>query len=453
MQKVMPGYYDLLRPEILKLVSTDAKIILDVGCGSGRLGAALKERQQARVAGIETDPAAAAVAQGRLDRVYKKSCQGFPVGNLEYKPDCIIFGDVLEHISNPWHTLKNFAGALAKDGTIVASIPLVDHPGVIRNLQRGIFQYRKAGILDATHLRFFTQTSIFQMFAQADMKIIHAHRHPSDQNPQQLLLTAKKLDACSGTPQATIIMLTHNGFRHTKQAITSFALNTNTCCRLVVVDNNSTDDTKDYLRAQPFIVTIENSHNLGFPAGVNTALHAIKTPYFVIANNDITFPPDWLSILLKIAEKTPDVGILGITSNNISGVQKVQAPHYDGNSELYAVARKISEENAGHIQYHPRIVFVLVLLRTELLQKIGPLDERFGLGNFEDDDYCLRSIMAGLKTAYTKSVYIHHHQAASFRENNIDYKALMRRNAKLFVEKWGQDIFYQRQKIYENLKS
>lgn len=453
MQKVLPGYRDLIRPEILKLIPPDAKTILDVGCGSGNLGAALKQRQDCKVIGIEIHPKAAQDASKKLDRVHRENAQGFPIEKLPKDLNCIIFADILEHLSNPWLTLKNYASALSDNGKIVASIPLIDHPSIIYNLQRGIFPYKKAGITDITHLRFFTQTTIFQMFAQAGLKIIHAHRHPSDQNPQQLLLTAQKLHHHKDPPKATIIMLTHNGLEYTKQAIKSFGENTTDPSKLIVVDNNSTDGTQEYLHGMEWILTIENTHNLGFPAGINSALHSIFTPYFVIVNNDIIFTPRWLDILISVIKQDKELGILGVTSNNVSGIQRVLAPPYEDNAGLYKASRDLSQKNDGHIQYHPRIVFICTLIKTELLQKIGPLDERYGLGNFEDDDYCLRSIIAGYKTAFTKSVYIHHYGSKSFVENKVNYKALMRRNAQLFTQKWGQDIFYQRQKIYDNISS
>lgn len=453
MQKVLQGYHDLIRPEILKLVPTTTKNLLDVGCGTGSLGRFLKDRLNCKVTGIENYHPAAEKAKIKLDALYEENAQSFNYKKLPDQFDAIILADILEHLSNPWQTLRHCSDALQPDGKIIASIPLVDHPSIIYNLQRGVFPYRKAGITDITHLRFFTQTTIFQMFSQAGLKIIHAHKHPSDQNPQQLLLTAQRVKQPPEKPEATVLILTHNGLEYTKQALNSLHATTTTPIKTIVIDNNSSDGTQKYLQSLPHILTIENTHNLGFSAGFNSSLHSITTPYFVIANNDIIFTSNWLKLLISAMHQDKELGIVGVTSNNISGVQKAEAPPYVNNTELNLAALALSKKNDGHLQFHPRIVFICVLLKTELLQKIGPLDERYGLGNFEDDDYCLRAILAGYKTAFTRAVYIHHYGSRSFSENNVDYKALMRKNAQIFINKWGQDIFYERSRIYENSSS
>ena len=211
------GYHDLPRPEILARVPTTARRILDLGCGTGALGKALKERQPCHVTGIELNKAAYEVAVKNLDVALCDNLNRFDPKIAGEKYDCIILADILEHLINPWSVLSKFSKALSDAGTIVASIPNVAHPWIIKNLEKGLFRYENAGILDITHLRFMTKTSIFQMFCKAGLKITACEESPNKDNPIQFLITAVKPVIPFSNPSTTILILTWNGWQYTKQ--------------------------------------------------------------------------------------------------------------------------------------------------------------------------------------------------------------------------------------------
>ncbi|MCK4948010.1 MAG: class I SAM-dependent methyltransferase [Candidatus Aureabacteria bacterium] len=162
------------RPDIERLVSPNAKTILDIGCSTGTLGAAIKARTGARVFGIELSQEMAHVASDRLDKVFVGDAAEIILqGKMQdFRFDTIIFADILEHLIDPWSVLRGAARYLENDGTIIASIPNVRHLDTIFNLVfKGNWPYRERGIHDQTHLRFFTKRNIMELFDSADLSI------------------------------------------------------------------------------------------------------------------------------------------------------------------------------------------------------------------------------------------------------------------------------------------
>lgn len=144
--------------------------IIDVGCSEGYLGGYLKTLGHT-VTGVEMDSHAADQARAVLDSVFRGSIQEYFRNNIHEKFDAIIFGDVLEHIANPHEILEICQNHLVKNGFIIASIPNVSHYAVRAMLLEGRWEYSDLGILDRTHLRFFTKESASQLFKDADYSI------------------------------------------------------------------------------------------------------------------------------------------------------------------------------------------------------------------------------------------------------------------------------------------
>lgn len=167
-----PDYYSNDRSDVQSLVKNNSKVILDVGCGAGVMADALKKKFDAEVWGIELVESEAQKAREKLDNVFSGAIED----NISKLPnqyfDSIIFADVLEHLIDPYTILKQLVLNLQDDGEIVASIPNIGYWGVIYSLLVGQFTYTDSGILDKTHLRFFTKTSIIEMFDNAGLTII-----------------------------------------------------------------------------------------------------------------------------------------------------------------------------------------------------------------------------------------------------------------------------------------
>ena len=166
-----PGYYEFARPELLALVPESAERVLDVGCGAGRLGEALKARQAARVVGIEVVPEAARRARGRLDEVFEGDAETLELSFEDGAFDCVVCGDVLEHLRDPERFLERVRGWLVPDGRVVASLPNVRHHSVVSALLDGNWSYEPAGLLDETHLSFFTRRDMVDLFERAGFQV------------------------------------------------------------------------------------------------------------------------------------------------------------------------------------------------------------------------------------------------------------------------------------------
>jgi 2-polyprenyl-3-methyl-5-hydroxy-6-metoxy-1,4-benzoquinol methylase len=174
------SYYEHARPELAALVPADARHVLDVGCGAGALGALLKARQPVEVIGIERSQDAARIARSRIDDVVIGDVESLDVDFAAASFDCIICGDILEHLRDPLTVLRRARHWLKPNGRLVASLPNVRHHSVVQALLAGNWTYESAGLLDADHLRFFTRREIEKLFFRAGFRVRELGIVPGD---------------------------------------------------------------------------------------------------------------------------------------------------------------------------------------------------------------------------------------------------------------------------------
>ncbi len=155
------AYPDIANPDLLDRIPLSARAVLDVGCGAGACLAAYRRRNpRAKLFGIEADPIAAAIAATRLDQVAVVDVETTPQPFGDQRFDCVVFGDSLEHLRDPWRILKLYAGLLTPCGVVVICVPNIEHWSITHRLLVGGFQYEDSGLLDRTHLRWFTAATM-----------------------------------------------------------------------------------------------------------------------------------------------------------------------------------------------------------------------------------------------------------------------------------------------------
>lgn len=168
-------YYEHARPELLNLMRHEPRFVLDVGCGGGATGALLKQHYpNAHVTGVEMNPEAADIARRRIDRLLEENVERLDfeaVGFAAKSIDVVFFPDVLEHLYDPWHLVRRLKPFLSDDCQVLASIPNVRNFWLMSELARGNWDYVEEGLLDVTHIRFFTRKGVVQFFEQTGYRI------------------------------------------------------------------------------------------------------------------------------------------------------------------------------------------------------------------------------------------------------------------------------------------
>jgi O-antigen biosynthesis protein len=175
---------------VLDLLVQEPKFILDVGCSQGDFAANVKQRfPQAQVWGVEPNERAAQIAAHRIDRVLCRMIEdvdwnreGVQRGDI----DTVLLFDVLEHIYNPWKTLLTLRNLVSEKAQLIVSIPNVRNVLLIQDLISGYWRYRRAGLLDITHIRFFTRNDMYRMFYQTGFRVVATASTYHDESAQIL---------------------------------------------------------------------------------------------------------------------------------------------------------------------------------------------------------------------------------------------------------------------------
>jgi 2-polyprenyl-3-methyl-5-hydroxy-6-metoxy-1,4-benzoquinol methylase len=168
------GYFGSSRDDIVRLLETGPdSAILELGCGSGGTGrAAMAAGKAGRYVGIELDPEAAATASETLSEVLVGDVGQIDLDRLQGAFDALIISEVLEHLTDPWKVLESLVRCLKPGGVVFASSPNVAHWQVVRELLFGRFAYAEVGVMDRTHLRWFTPDSYREMFEGAGVEVL-----------------------------------------------------------------------------------------------------------------------------------------------------------------------------------------------------------------------------------------------------------------------------------------
>ncbi|HEV7271693.1 glycosyltransferase [Pseudoxanthomonas sp.] len=243
-------------------------------------------------------------------------------------------------------------------------------------------------------------------------------------------------------PKVSVVVLCFNNLDFTRACLDSLDLYSDyPNLEVIAVDNASTDGTQDFLRQWEAEGAnrrfIGNATNLGFSAGNNVGLRAATGEYLVVLNNDTYVTPGWVRGLVRHLRRNPQAGLIGPVTNNIGNEARIEI-HYASMEEMIASAGNYTRRHPGHAFPMGVAAFFCVMLTRRAYEAVGPMDEDFGVGFFEDDDYCRRLALCGFEILCADDVFVHHHLSASFNQLKADAKQeLFEKNKKIYEAKWG----------------
>jgi GT2 family glycosyltransferase len=247
-------------------------------------------------------------------------------------------------------------------------------------------------------------------------------------------------EVCRSTsPLVSVVIVTYNNVEYTRLCIESVLRNTHTPrYEVIVVDNASSDATREYLQQVPDVRVILNDRNEGFARANNQGIAASTGRFVILLNNDTVVPPGWSCRLLRHLVE-PAVGLVVSVTNWSGNESRIDVPYRDLD-ELDAFAARRAAEHDGERFDIAVAAMYCVAMRRDVFDRVGPLDERFTIGMFEDDDYSQRIRDAGLRVVCAEDAFVHHFGQASFKKlSQTEYFSLFERNKRLFEDKWGRE--------------
>jgi len=245
----------------------------------------------------------------------------------------------------------------------------------------------------------------------------------------------------STVPSVSVVVVTFGGFELTRACLDSLRRETWPRLDIVVVDNASTDATVPYLlrvaAEDPRVRVLRNSENRGFAAANNAGIAIAEGDVIVLLNNDTVVPPGLMGRLVAHLGRDQAIGLVCPTTNFAGNEAKIDAGYADLD-DLPAWSSRRAREHAGRTFPLEVAAMYCVAARREVLNEVGPLDENFRIGMFEDDDFSLRVRQAGYSVVCAEDAYVHHVGQGSFRKLSAEaYEELWNRNKSYFEKKWG----------------
>ncbi|WP_136607124.1 glycosyltransferase [Paenibacillus dokdonensis] len=245
--------------------------------------------------------------------------------------------------------------------------------------------------------------------------------------------------------KTSIIILTYNKLEYTQACIESIRKYTpRGTYQLIVVDNLSTDGTRDWLAEQTDILTIFNEENVGFPKGCNQGMELSTGDSILLLNNDVVVTENWLKLMNDCLYSSDEIGAVGPVTNSAYGDQEI-AVSYSTLDEMWDFANTYNLTAEPDWERRLKLIGFCMLIKKEAVDQVGLLDEAFTPGMCEDSDYSFRLLKSGFELILCRNVFIHHFGSTSFGEMPEQRQRLWNRNREKFEEKWGFHTSYHAQ--------
>ncbi len=234
----------------------------------------------------------------------------------------------------------------------------------------------------------------------------------------------------------SIVIPVHNGLADTLACLDSVARFTPEAHEILVVDNGSTDDTAAALERRGGVTLIRHEENRGFAGGVNAGIRAARGTSVLLLNNDTLVTPGWLASLREGLRSRPRAGLVGAVSNYAGCDQQVPVTYTD-RADAAAFGEAWNRARGAEFESVSLLSGLCLLVKREVFDVIGLFDERFTIGNYEDNDFCLRARLANFDLVLARGAFVHHEGNRTFNAMGVNYREISDRNQALFLEKWG----------------
>jgi GT2 family glycosyltransferase/2-polyprenyl-3-methyl-5-hydroxy-6-metoxy-1,4-benzoquinol methylase/glycosyltransferase involved in cell wall biosynthesis len=432
---------------------TPGSCVLELGVATGYFSRLLKERLGCLVDGVELDADMAEEA--------RPWCRRLLVSDLEREAladhfprhcyDFIVCADVLEHLRDAGAILTQLPELLAEGGKVLASVPNVAYAGLLAELAAGEFRYRDEGLLDRSHLRFFTRTSFERLLQDHGFSVeaVEPVRLPFERSEFRHLLReggmlppefvvgpdadayqyvfsavpAEKWLALRSDVLVDVIVPVYRGLKETRRCIESvLRYPQDVPFQLVVVDDATPEPLlSEYLRdleGQGKILLHANSANCGFVQSVNLAMALHPERDVVLLNSDSEVHGKWLDRLRRTAYSAPDVGTVGPFSNNATICSYPRFCHDNPlpkDWDLADLDDLFARANRGQQLPIPTTVGFCMYIRRDCLESVGYFDAvRFPRGYGEENDFCMRARELGFVHLLCADTFVCHQGSVSF---------------------------------------
>ncbi len=285
-------------------------------------------------------------------------------------------------------------------------------------------------------------TRSFGVYAPQDDEVEKRRAFAREQTWERRVEQLERATA-NAFPRASIVIVTYNNRDINQLCLeTLFGRMEWPNFEVIVVDNASSDGTPGFLREQtyPNLRVICNDRNLGFAPANNIGLRLATGDFIVLLNNDTVLPRGWFSALARHLVARPSIGMIGPVSNAVGNEAKIDAGYSDVR-DMPAWAAKYVRAHDGETFPIRMLGMFCVVMRREVFERVGFLDERFVIGMFEDDDYSRRLRDLGYELTCARDAFVHHWQKASFRllGGDDEYDRIFEENRRRYREKWGED--------------
>lgn len=246
----------------------------------------------------------------------------------------------------------------------------------------------------------------------------------------------------SGAPRGTtvsVVVVSRDALANTQRCIEALRAAREEAypMEILVVDNGSTDGSAEWLAEQEDLQVISNSENHGAPRARNQAIPRCTGDWIAFLDNDVFVPPGWLGRALYHGAVDPCVGAVALVANRASKLQQVE---YDGGDSPAAIdvwARKHFARKTRDGVDADLFTSLAVLVRRDVIDRIGGFDERFSPWGFEDDDLALRIRLAGWRNRVARDTFVYHAPYPD-AEKHRRHSAWMHDNWERFSAKWGR---------------